>query len=111
MPADAAEFTAPLSIRVSTNMLTKKLSLGTIALSMGVLMTFAYIYATIVNVPVTGHDAYVHLNWLGQFTTLRDIGLSYPRWLPDSFGGLGAPTFYIYPPLTYFLGSAIASIR
>jgi hypothetical protein len=60
--------------------------------------------------PIIGHDAYVHLNWIDQFTRLRAEGAAYPRWLPDSFGGFGAPVFYFYPPLTYWLASAIQSI-
>src|ERR1035437_1327408 len=55
--------------------------------------------------PVIGHDAYVHLNWLDQFTRLSSQGVCYPRWLPDSFGGFGAPTFYFYPPLVYWVAS------
>ncbi|HEX5317436.1 MAG TPA: hypothetical protein VFX22_12375, partial [Candidatus Kapabacteria bacterium] len=55
--------------------------------------------------PVIGHDAYVHLNWLDQFTRLCGEGIAYPRWLPDSFGGFGAPTFYFYAPLVYWIAS------
>jgi hypothetical protein len=53
--------------------------------------------------PVAGHDSDVHLNWLDQYTRLAGQGIFYPRWLPMSFGGFGAATFYFYPPLEYWL--------
>jgi len=34
-------------------------------------------------------------------------GIFYPRWLPDSFHGFGAPSFYYYPPFTYALSSIL----
>ena len=58
---------------------------------------------SLLNYPVIGHDAYVHLNWLYQFPLLFSEGIAYPRWLPGSFGGFGAPTFYFYAPLVYWL--------
>ncbi len=59
----------------------------------------------LLNYPVIGHDAYGHLNYLDQFTRLTTQGILYPRWLPDSFGGFGAPTFYFYAPLVYWVAS------
>lgn len=63
----------------------------------------------IFNYPVIGHDSFLHLNWLKQFTELREAGINYPRWLPEGFHGLGSPAFYYYPPLAYFAASAIHS--
>ncbi len=63
----------------------------------------------LLNYPVIGHDAYVHLNWLDQFSRLRAQGIGYPRWLSDSFGGYGSPTFYFYPPLVYWYASFLYS--
>lgn len=37
-------------------------------------------------------------------------GVWYPRWLPNSFAGLGSPTFYFYPPLPYFLAGIISLV-
>ncbi len=68
------------------------------------------IFLGILNYPVIGHDAYVHLNWLDQFTRLSSQGIAYPKWLPDSFGGFGAPTFYFYPPLVYWLANCFHCI-
>jgi hypothetical protein len=60
--------------------------------------------------PLSGHDAHVHLDWIEEFDRLRDSGILYPRWLPLSFGGFGATTFYFYPPLTYYLGDFFHSL-
>jgi hypothetical protein len=66
-------------------------------------VSFIGILFGLLNYPVIGHDAYVHLNWLDQFPRLFDQGILYPRWLPDSFGGFGSPTFYFYAPLVYWI--------
>ncbi len=64
----------------------------------------------ILNYPVIGHDAYVHSkNWLDQFTRFSSLGICYPRWLPDSFGGFGAHPPFITMPLLY-IGWQTASI-
>ncbi|MYN29088.1 hypothetical protein [Duganella levis] len=50
----------------------------------------------------SGHDLPTHLSW---FLSVRDIfssGFSYPRWLSDQMDGMGAPTFYFYPPFSTF---------
>ena len=44
------------------------------------------------------HYTYV---WARQFAEAVAQGVPYPRWLPDSFGGLGSPTFVFYPPLAF----------
>lgn len=41
--------------------------------------------------------------WTKQFGEALGRGELYPRWLPDSFMGLGSPTFYFYPPLAYYV--------
>lgn len=48
--------------------------------------------------------------WTAQFQEAWARGELYPRWLPGSFEGLGAPTFYFYPPLAYLLTGAIHSL-
>jgi hypothetical protein len=69
------------------------------------IVSFLSILLGVLGYPVIGHDAYVHLNWLDQFSRLWAQGVSYPRWLPDSFGGFGSPTFYFYAPLVYWTAS------
>ena len=45
--------------------------------------------------------------WAGQLSEQIRAGILYPRWLPQSFDGLGSPTFYFYPPLPYWLDAII----
>lgn len=45
--------------------------------------------------------------WTEQFRALVRSGDLYPRWLPDSWDGLGSPTFYIYPPLYFWVASIL----
>src|SRR5579864_9572208 len=47
------------------------------------------------------------LNWSRQFTHLFWRGELYPRWTGASFEGLGAPTFYFYPPLAFWVTALI----
>ncbi len=61
-------------------------------------------------VPVDGHDSPVHLAWIDGFAAQFRQGVWYPRWLPASFSGFGAPTFYFYPPLGYFAASVLRSV-
>lgn len=63
------------------------------------------LFFSIAGYPAVGHDSDVHLNWLEQFSRLFYHGVSYPRWLTDSNGGFGSPTFYFYPPLPYWIAS------
>ena len=41
--------------------------------------------------------------WTKQFGDGLARGELYPRWLTQSFEGLGSPTFYFYPPLAFYL--------
>ena len=45
--------------------------------------------------------------WATQFDQLIRAGYLYPRWLPASFMGFGSPTFFFYPPLAFFVVSAV----
>ena len=45
----------------------------------------------------------VYWTWADQFTPELARGNLYPRWLPASYAGLGAPVFYYYPPLAFYL--------
>jgi hypothetical protein len=50
------------------------------------------------------HDSFaIDWVWADQFTAQLAHGIVYPRWLPLSNGGLGAPVFYYYPPLAFYL--------
>jgi uncharacterized membrane protein len=43
--------------------------------------------------------------WLDQFARELASGHPYPRWLAQSHGGLGAPDFYYYPPVAFYIGA------
>lgn len=48
-----------------------------------------------------------NLLWTDEFTRAFAAGSLYPRWLPGSWDGLGAPTFYQYPPLFFWAAALI----
>jgi len=48
-----------------------------------------------------------NLTWAAQFSEQFRAGILYPRWLPQSFDGLGSPTFYFYPPLSFWLDAVV----
>src|SRR5690348_8590153 len=60
--------------------------------------------------PFRGYDAYSHIYWIGEWHKLWAAGIFYPRWLPDSFAGFGAPSFYFYPPLSFFVSSTLYAV-
>lgn len=55
------------------------------------------------------HSSVYNYIWTTQFVEAFASGEFYPRWFPQSFEGLGGPTFYFYPPLTYWVSGSIAA--
>jgi hypothetical protein len=55
------------------------------------------------------HDSWLTVSWAAQFSSLFRAGVLYPRWLPQSFDNLGAPTFYYTPPLAYWLDALVSA--
>ncbi len=53
--------------------------------------------------PMSYDSFWIDRTWSEQFTAALAQGNLYPRWLPLSFGGLGAPVFYYYAPLSFYL--------
>jgi hypothetical protein len=51
-----------------------------------------------------------NLNWADQFARQVRAGAAYPRWLSDSFRGLGSPTFYFYPPLPFWIDALVSIV-
>jgi hypothetical protein len=41
-----------------------------------------------------------------EYAHIWRLGVWYPRWCPDFYGGYGSPFFNYYPPLVYALGAA-----
>jgi 6-pyruvoyl-tetrahydropterin synthase related domain len=56
-------------------------------------------------IPDLADDAIRHASWQKSFTTQLENGEWYPRWLEDSNGGLGSPTFFFYPPIPSYAAS------
>jgi hypothetical protein len=57
-----------------------------------------------------GVDGGYHLSWIGEFTNLVGRGVYVPRWIPEAYSGFGAPSFYFYPPLTYYIASGFRAL-
>lgn len=53
------------------------------------------------------HSAIYNFIWVKQFGAAISAGQLYPRWLPDSFEGLGSPTFFFYPPMAFWLSGGL----
>jgi len=52
-------------------------------------------------------DLTIHMLWLQHFSKQLSEGIWYPRWLAGTNFGYGSPTFVFYPPLAYYIGSAL----
>lgn len=61
--------------------------------------------------PVKLHDSFwIDWVWTDQFAQQLRAGMLYPRWLPASHDGLGAPVFYYYPPLAFYPAGLLAAL-
>jgi len=60
--------------------------------------------------PGATHSVSFNYIWTSQIGTAMQHGDFYPRWLPNSFEGLGSPAFFFYPPLAYWLTGAIHAV-
>ena len=54
-------------------------------------------------------DGPLHLHRAAAVARAFASGLFWPRWFPEVYGGLGAPTFHYYSPLFYWLTAALHS--
>ncbi|MEP7341196.1 MAG: 6-pyruvoyl-tetrahydropterin synthase-related protein [Acidobacteriota bacterium] len=55
--------------------------------------------------PAYSHDGWIHALWSANFSNQFWAGDLYPRWLAGLNRGMGSPTFFFYPPLSYYLTS------
>jgi len=55
------------------------------------------------------HSSPHNLAWAAQFSDQFRAGVLYPRWLPESYDGLGSVTFYFYPPIAFW-AAALPSV-
>ena len=56
------------------------------------------------------HSSPQNLTWAAQFAEQVRAGVLYPRWMPDSFEGLGSPAFYFYPPLPFWADALVSIV-
>jgi hypothetical protein len=56
------------------------------------------------------HSSPQNLTWAAQFAEQVRAGILYPRWMPDSFDGLGSPAFYFYPPLPFWIDALVSIV-
>jgi len=54
------------------------------------------------------HSSPQNLTWASQFSEQFRAGVLYPRWMPDSFDGLGSPAFYFYPPVPFWIDALVS---
>ena len=52
--------------------------------------------------PSRSHSSTLNYVWAAQFAEVLGQSHLYPRWLPRSFQELGSPTFFFYPPLSFY---------
>ena len=60
--------------------------------------------------PGTTHSHQYNILWTRHFGEQMASGHFYERWLPDSFEGLGSPTFYFYPPFAYWISGGFHAL-
>jgi hypothetical protein len=51
-------------------------------------------------------DSYNSL-WIDSFSATIGRGEWRPRWVPEAFDGMGASTFYFYPPLAFYVTTVV----
>ncbi len=52
---------------------------------------------------VIQYSSHFNIVWIEHFSKALSEGIFYPRWQTDYFDGLGAPSFYFYPALPFFI--------
>ena len=58
--------------------------------------------------PLVRDSFWIDFVWADQFSAQLRNGILYPRWLPQSHNGLGAPVFYFYPPLAFYIAGTLS---
>jgi len=69
---------------------------------LGLVLTAPALFAE----PMTYASFWIDHVWIDQFAAELARGSLYPRWLPRSHDGLGAPVFHYYAPLAFYAGAA-----
>src|SRR5689334_18879605 len=56
------------------------------------------------------HSYVFNAAWMLEFSDALSRGQWPPRWLYGGFHGLGAPSFYYYPPLAFYVTSLTRAV-
>jgi hypothetical protein len=54
------------------------------------------------------HSSPQNVLWAAQFADQFRAGILYPRWMPQSFEGLGGPSFYFYAPVVFWVDALVS---
>lgn len=58
----------------------------------------------------TGHSWNFNIAWYESFRAGVLSGDLYPRWMPDLWNGAGAPDFFFYAPLPFYIFSGVEAL-
>ena len=78
-----------------------------VLIASGILLTLP---ALLYGFPEISDDAVQHVLYIRSFSKQFWAGELYPRWLSEMNAGLGSPTFFYYPPLSYLITSLITPL-
>lgn len=68
------------------------------------------LYRPLVQGAGSSHSYIFNAAWVLQFDEALRHGAIPPRWLPNAFNGMGAPSFYYYPPLAFYVAAAVRGV-
>ena len=74
------------------------------------LVAIALLAPSLILGAMVSHSSPQNLTWAAQFSEQFRSGILYPRWMPDSFDGLGGPAFYFYPPLPFWIDALVSVV-
>lgn len=76
--------------------------LGLLALAAAILCAPGFLWG-----PGESHSWIYNVLWTRQIAEGFARGELYPRWFPESFSGLGSPTFYFYAPFAHWIAGGL----
>ena len=85
----------------------RRLGRGIICLGFISAIAFLAMLPAILHGPPLGHSLANNLVWLTSFDAGIWRGEIYPRWLPGLWYGAGAPDFFFYGPLPFWVSSTL----
>lgn len=56
------------------------------------------------------HSYFFNSAWILEFSDALHRGQFPPRWMHGAFNGLGAPSFYYYPPLAFYVTALVRGV-